>query len=86
MPHRNLDQAIAVAERLRRIVEELCIAHPSSPCGQVTISIGAAAMVPALGEHPERLVEAADAGLYSAKRRGRNTVVGHAPVTLAHAS
>ncbi len=86
MPCSTLDEALAVGERLRRKVEELCIAHPASPCGQVTISVGAAAMIPALGEHPERLVEAADAGLYSAKRRGRNTVVAHAPVVLAHAS
>jgi PleD family two-component response regulator len=33
----------------------------------------------------EKLVEAADAGLYAAKRRGRNTVVAHDPVVLSEA-
>ena len=83
IPGADIERALAVAERLRRAVEELCIAHASSPCGQVTISIGVASLVPGIGEDAERLVEAADAGLYSAKRRGRNTVVAHAPVTLA---
>jgi diguanylate cyclase (GGDEF)-like protein len=86
VPGADLERALVIAERLRRAVEDLCIAHASSPGGQVTISIGVASLVPAIGEHAECLVEAADAGLYSAKRRGRNAVVAHAPVTLAVAS
>jgi diguanylate cyclase (GGDEF)-like protein len=86
IPGADLAKGLAVAERLRKAVEDLCIAHASSPNGQVTISIGVASLVPAIGEDAECLVEAADAGLYSAKRRGRNAVVAHAPVTLAAAS
>jgi diguanylate cyclase (GGDEF)-like protein len=86
VPGADLERALAIAERLRRAVENLCIAHASSPSGQVTISIGVASMVPGLNEDAEALVETADAGLYSAKRRGRNAVVAHGPVTLAVAS
>jgi PleD family two-component response regulator len=34
-----------------------------------------ASLLPAKGETPQRLIELADAGLYAAKRRGRNVVV-----------
>jgi diguanylate cyclase (GGDEF)-like protein len=68
-------EAHAVAERLRQAVESLCIAHAASPSGQVTISVGVASLVPAAGQDAAALIEAADAGLYAAKRRGRNTVV-----------
>jgi hypothetical protein len=86
VPGADLERALAIAERLRRTVEDLCIAHASSPSGQVTISVGVASLVPGINEAAEALVEAADAGLYSAKRRGRNAVVAHGPVTLAVAS
>lgn len=77
IPGATIDVALQTAERLRRAVEELCIAHASSPNGQVTVSIGAAALIPTPAEPAEQLVEAADIALYGAKRRGRNTVVAH---------
>lgn len=82
-PGADLAQGLAVAERLRLAIEDLCIAHVDSPSGQVTISVGVASLVPGLGEKAERLLEAADAGLYAAKRRGRNAVVAHGTVELA---
>jgi diguanylate cyclase (GGDEF)-like protein len=68
-------------------VEELNIKHADCPNGCVTVSIGVAAMSPER-QHERNsgaLIEAADAGLYSAKRRGRNCVVAHAVLLLAAA-
>jgi diguanylate cyclase (GGDEF)-like protein len=82
LPGAKAEAALDVAERLRRAVEEMWIAHADSPLGQVTISIGVASLTPRLGDEAEQLVEAADAGLYAAKRRGRNAVVTHGAVEL----
>jgi diguanylate cyclase (GGDEF)-like protein len=86
LPGADIDMALNVGERLRDTVEGLCIAHASSPEGQVTISVGVAALIPGVGQNAEHLVEAADIALYAAKRRGRNAVVAHGVVRLAEAS
>jgi diguanylate cyclase (GGDEF)-like protein len=86
LPGTDIDAALKIGERLRRAVEALCVAHASSPEGQVTISVGCAALVPGVADDAEQLVEAADIALYAAKRRGRNTVVAHGAVVLAEAS
>jgi two-component system, chemotaxis family, response regulator WspR len=52
----------------------------------VTISVGVASLVPAKGDNAQCLIEAADAGLYEAKRRGRNMVVAQSELTLSKAS
>jgi len=83
LPGANLDKATEIAERLRRTVESLSFANTASPWGYVTISVGVASMIPEDDDTAEKLVEAADAGLYAAKRRGRNTVVAHEPAVLA---
>ena len=75
-----------MAERLRRAVEELRTPHETSPRGVVTISVGVASLVPAKGDNAQRLIEAADAGLYEAKRRGRNMVVAQSEPALSKAS
>src|SRR5262245_42742700 len=67
--------ALDVAERLRRAVEELRIPHDEASAGSVTVSIGVAALVPVGGGSAQQVIELADAGLYAAKRRGRNVVV-----------
>ena len=74
-----------LAEQLRRTVESLSFTNTYSPWGFVTVSVGAASLVPEENDTVEKLVEAADAGLYAAKRRGRNTVVVHDPVVLSEA-
>jgi diguanylate cyclase (GGDEF)-like protein len=85
LPGAALEKAVEIAERLRRTVESLSFANAQSPWGYVTVSVGVAAFVPDDRDTAEKLVEAADAGLYAAKRRGRNTVVAHDPVVLSQA-
>jgi diguanylate cyclase (GGDEF)-like protein len=86
MPGIDTEQAAEVAERARRAVEALAIVNAAAPARHVTVSIGVAARVPAAGDDASDLVEAADAALYDAKRRGRNAVVAHQPVPLRAAS
>jgi GGDEF domain-containing protein len=86
LPGADLTIAMKIAERLRRTVADLRMVHEKSPGGIVTISIGVASIVPAKGDSAQRLVEVADAGLYQAKRRGRNVVVAHSEQALSQAS
>jgi diguanylate cyclase (GGDEF)-like protein len=86
IPDADSARASSLAEHVRRAVEALAIAHADAPSGIVTVSIGFGSLVPAAGTPASTLVEAADAGLYAAKRRGRNTVVEHATFDLAEAS
>lgn len=67
----DLDDAIHVAERIRRAVADLAIpAHEEGAA--ITVSIGVAAYLP--GEGAADLVRRADEALYRAKHDGRNRV------------
>ncbi|HTC45883.1 MAG TPA: sensor domain-containing diguanylate cyclase [Candidatus Aquilonibacter sp.] len=66
----NADQALAVAEKLRKMVE--CWQFPGVP-RTVTVSAGAATF-PEHGTSRDALVKAADSALYNAKQSGRNRV------------
>jgi diguanylate cyclase (GGDEF)-like protein len=73
------DDAVAseVAERARAAVAALAEPHAAAPAGVVTVSVGVAVGFPNTGLACDELVEHADAGLYAAKRHGRNQVRRH---------
>ena len=76
LPNTALQQAIGLADQLRRTVmaRELKKKSTGEVIGRITISVGVAAL---LGyDTVESLIERADGYLYAAKRGGRNRVVG----------
>jgi GGDEF domain-containing protein len=86
LPGVNLETAARIAERIRRTVEDLLIAHAGAPWGFVSISVGVASMVPSERASPQELTAAADASLYEAKQRGRNIVIARSEVAPLRAS
>lgn len=73
LPNVDLAGTLKVAARIHARLAETPWAFPQSPTvDRVTVSIGAAALIPAAGQSHTALIEAADAALYLAKRSGRN--------------
>lgn len=54
------------------MIAGLGIAHPASPDGRLTLSIGLAVADPVAEEQPGGLVARSDQALYQAKHAGRN--------------
>ncbi len=72
LPETPLDQAVELAERLRKNVEETVFLEQRGGI-QLTVSVGVAAF-PEHGELDQALFAAADAAVYRAKNQGRNRV------------
>jgi diguanylate cyclase (GGDEF)-like protein len=65
-----------VLTRIQRSIAELNIPHEASRvASRLTLSIGAAYILPTSTRTPEGLIQLADEALYSAKEQGRNRVV-----------
>jgi diguanylate cyclase (GGDEF)-like protein len=75
LPETNKTQALMIAEKLRRQIEETEFPHQNrQPSGNLTASLGVATF-PDDAVNSKDLIDTADAGLYKAKEQGRNGVV-----------
>ena len=82
LPNTDTKRALEIGEMVRTAVQNLAMPHCTSSFLTVTASVGVASTKPNEKQQPGDLVEAADAALYAAKHRGRNTVVEHGFVRL----
>ena len=90
LPDSDPGVALQIGELVRAWVEALAIPHVAGIGKTVTVSVGVATVTPGDPQPQTDLIDAADAALYAAKRRGRNAVVAHglsdsgiAPISLA---
>lgn len=75
LPQTTIEEAVAIAERIRRRILRMRFPHgKSQPLGAVTVSIGVSAFRPSEVDTPEMMIQVADRALYLAKHRGKNRV------------
>lgn len=72
LPNTDADGALEIAETIRSVIAQAGIAHPNSPNGCVTVSVGVGVAYPRHGQAEADLIHEADAALYRAKQNGRN--------------
>ncbi len=72
LPHTTLKDALKLAERIRKGIEDMVIETGDGKKVKVTISLGVAEREP--GETLEQVIKKADEALYRAKKQGRNRV------------
>jgi diguanylate cyclase (GGDEF)-like protein len=82
LPHTDIGRALRIGETVRLAVQALAMPHCTSSHQTVTVSVGVSCTRPNGAHEPGDLIEAADAALYAAKRRGRNAVAEHGFVRL----
>jgi len=77
LPETGYSGAQAVAEEIRKAIQELAITHEYSEiASHVTVSVGIASSVPCQKKMQSDLLDAADKQLYAAKGEGRNRIRG----------
>jgi diguanylate cyclase len=85
LPRTALNQALTVADHIRRSVmgKELMKRSTGEHLGRLTVSIGVATL--RADDTAQSFIGRADAGLYAAKRNGRNRVICEADPEVARA-
>ena len=80
LPETDLEGAICVGNQTLESISQLGIKHTSSEVAEtITISLGAATLVPSHDTSPKQLIELADQALYQSKNTGRNRVTAAHP-------
>ncbi len=75
LPEADLDAALHVGDRALGVIAELAVEHSYSDISEiVTISVGAATLVPLQDQSPAELIALADKALYQSKSAGRSRV------------
>lgn len=74
LPETTLDDAVAIAERIRGAVKKLVIAFGEEEL-RCTMSLGVAEFVLELADTTDKIIGRADKALYDAKENGRDQVV-----------
>jgi diguanylate cyclase (GGDEF)-like protein len=86
MPACDIDQGLAIADKLRTSIDERCSkAFSDITTLRVTVSVGVATLPDGEGVLAD-LVDQADKALYQAKSSGRNRVEAFAPPRQTKAS
>jgi len=76
LPETGRDEALAMAERIRKAMESHCFKGEDQERGKITLTLGIAEY-PGHGKNRDELILRADNALYLAKRHGRNRVYDH---------
>ncbi len=74
LPEASTTQALRVARRIRKTVEEAHFTYEAGEAVPVTVSCGVASWIEKM-DGPEALIKASDQALYTAKKNGRNRVI-----------
>ncbi|MGM0501757.1 MAG: diguanylate cyclase [Bacillota bacterium] len=75
LPKTKQDEAVAIAEKLRKKIEEQEIRHEDSSVSEyVTVSVGVATVIVSDSLAANEFIDVADKALYQAKNNGRNQV------------
>jgi diguanylate cyclase (GGDEF)-like protein len=68
------EQLVAAGEEIRAEIQALALPNPAAPRAVITVSGGAAIVIPIAGRSMHGLIQMADESLYLAKNEGRNCI------------